>query len=263
MRVPEIVSASSSGLNALPASDSALVFEDQLRSMPLTTPEHCQTSYSPPSPANTPLSEGSHDFRGAGRKLSPFFGLQVPSFRITERPLERWDDLTPRGGDYPPELEPHRAASSQNHDIHATPRKSQSQDATKRRASNAKTPSFVPVKPPANDAQPVQVVRDDRAQERSACDTCQAVDQLQTRTRMAPCGVSPHLSDSIGLLTDRIPSISLASRALQLVSTSSAPTERRLDARAATKWFWTSHLDTRQLGFLFKTFNLKRMIFHS
>lgn len=260
MRVPESVSASSSGLNALPASDSALVFEDQLHLMPLTTPEHCQTSYSPPSPANTPLSEHCHDSCGTRRKLSPKFGLQVPC-RITERPLECWDDLTPRD-ECSHELEPRGDASSQSDDIHATPRKSQSQDAKKRRASNAETSSFVPVKPSAKDAQPVQVARDDRAQERSACDTCKAVDQLQTRTRMAPCGVS-HLSNSISLLTDCNYSISLVSRASQLVSTSSAPTERRLDARTATKWFWTSHLDTRRISFLFKRFSLKQMIFHS
>jgi hypothetical protein len=37
---------------------------------------------------------------------------------------------------------------------------------------------------------------EDEAQNSAMCDTCQAVDQLQTRTRMSPCGVSNKMSRS-------------------------------------------------------------------
>ena len=209
VRVPDIVPSSSSGLDLKISSNSAPVLEDEL---PLSTPEDCQTSYSPPSPANTPLFDTPREQCATGRKLSPMFGLRVPAFRSSDRPLERWDDLTARG-DCSHELEPPKEAGHKSDDVLATPRKPEWYDHKKNKLSNSETPPFVVPKSLANDSPSSEDSIQARAKEMGTCDTCQAVDQLQTRTKMAPCGVSVGASGWNVLVTNCITSILLVSLA--------------------------------------------------
>jgi hypothetical protein len=121
------------------------------------------------------------------------YGLQVPTSRIAERQLERWEDLTPRV-EFDRELELKAEGQPQTEDVLATPSKPR-HHSDSREFGHPAIPHFdLHIQQERLGSKDSE--GEDEAQNSAMCDTCQAVDQLQTRTRMSPCGVSNEKSRS-------------------------------------------------------------------
>lgn len=192
--MPEIAQPSLNQYRPLAFSDSGLSFGlPQLR-LPVENKEDIQTSQPPISRTLSPIVD---DVPSLDVPL-PTSSLAVPGLQLSSlQPPQAtasdfMEDLTPPN-EYHRELELNMKLDDQIVDLLATPRKS----SQGHKNTSSSYESADPMRASLNTslhalASKTQADEPDRPSEPEliACDTCESVDKLFTRTRMSPCGVS-------------------------------------------------------------------------